>query len=62
MKRLRPANVHTTPTDSRSQRRTRSFLTSDRVAARAQPRMSACDVAGGGPSRALSACVTATEV
>jgi hypothetical protein len=62
MMRLRPTNVHTTPTDSRSQRRTRSFLTSDRAAARMQPRMSASDAVGGGPSRALPLCATATEV
>jgi hypothetical protein len=62
MNRLCPTTVHTTLTDSRSQRRTRSFLTSDRVAARTQPRMSASDVVGGGPSRALPACATATEV
>jgi hypothetical protein len=62
MTRLCPTTVHTTPTDSRSQRRTRSFLTSDRAAARLQPQSSACDVVGGGPSRALPACATATEV
>ena len=62
MTRPRPTTVHTTPTDSRSQRRTRSFLTSDRAAAQPQPRMSASDVVGGGPSRALPARATATEV
>ena len=58
----RPATVHTTPTDSRSQRRTRSFLTSDRAAAGMQPKSSAGDVIGAGPSRAPSARVNATEV
>jgi hypothetical protein len=62
MKRLCPATVHTTPTDSRSQRRTRSFLTSDWVAARTQPRLSAGGVVGEGPSRALPSGVVATEV
>ena len=57
-----PATVKTTPTDSRSQRSNRSFLTSDRAAAGMQPKSSACDVVGGGPSRAPSACGTATEV
>ncbi len=62
MMRPRPTTVHTTPTDSRSQRRTRSFLTSDRAAAGMQPKSSAGDVVGGGPSRAPTACVMATEV
>ena len=62
MTRPHPTNVLSTPTDSRSQRRTRSSLTSDRAAAQPQPRMSASDVVGGGPSRALSARTTATEV
>jgi hypothetical protein len=62
MKRLCPTTVHTTPTDSRSQRRTRSFLISDRAAAGMQPKSSAHDVVGGSPSRASSACVIATEV
>jgi hypothetical protein len=62
MKRPRPATVHTTPTDSRSQRRTRSLLTSDRAAAGMQPKSSACDAIGGGPSRALPSWVIATEV
>jgi hypothetical protein len=57
-----PANVNPTPTDSRSQRRIRSVKTSDRAAARMQPKSSARDAVGGGPSRALPACVTATEV
>jgi hypothetical protein len=62
MKRLRPTTVHTAPTDSRSQRRTRSFLTSDRAAAGMQPKSSACDVGGASPSRACPARVIATEV
>ena len=56
------ANVCTTPTDSGIQRRNRSELTSDTAAAGMQPKSSARDVVGGGPSRALSTCVTATEV
>jgi hypothetical protein len=62
MTRSRPTTVHTTPTDSRSQRRIRSFMTSDRAAAGMQPKPSACDAVGGGPSRALPLCATATEV
>jgi hypothetical protein len=62
MTRLRPTTVHTTPTDSRSQRRTRSFLISDRAAAGMQPKSSACDAIGGGPSRVLPAWLNATEV
>ena len=58
----RPTTVHTTPTDSRSQRRTRSYLPSDRAAAGMQPKSSACDAIGGGPSRAIPSCATATEV
>jgi len=56
------ATVLTTPTDSRSQRINRSLQTSDRAAAAMQPKSSARGAAGGSPSRALSACVTATEV
>ena len=58
----RPTTVHTTPTDSRSQRRTRSYLPSDRAAAGMQPKSSACDAIGGGPSRAIPSCAPATEV
>jgi hypothetical protein len=56
------ANVDTTPTDSRSQRSHRSSLTSALVAAGTQPKSSARDVVGGGPSRALPSRVSATEV
>jgi hypothetical protein len=56
------ATVGTTPTDSGIQRRNRSFNTFDRAAAGMQPKSSACGVVGGGPSRALSARVNATEV
>ena len=59
---LCPATVKTTPTDSRSQRSNRSLQTSDRAAAAMQPKSSASGVVGRGPSRALSACATATEV
>jgi hypothetical protein len=59
---LDPATVIPTPTDSRSQRRIRSFKTSDRAAARMQPKSSAGDAVDGSPSRASSACVNATEV
>ena len=54
--------VSTTPTDSGIQRRNRSFMTSDRAAAGMQPKSSARVVVGGGPSRALPACVAVTEV
>jgi hypothetical protein len=56
------ATVGTTPTDSGIQRRNRSFITFDRAAAGMQPKSSARGVVGGGPSRALSTCATATEV
>ena len=59
---VHPATVKATPTDSRSQRSNRSFQTSDRAAAAMQPKSSARGVVGRGPSRALSACATATEV
>jgi hypothetical protein len=62
MTSLDPATVKTTPTDWRIQRRTRSFLTSDRAAAGMQPKSSAGDVIGGGPSRALAMYADATEV
>ena len=54
--------VFTTPTDSGIQRRNRSLITFDRAAAGMQPKSSARGVVGGGPSRALSSCVTVTEV
>jgi hypothetical protein len=56
------ATVGTTPTDSGIQRRNRSLITFVRAAAGMQPKSSARDVAGEGPSRALPACVTTTEV
>jgi hypothetical protein len=56
------ATVRTTPTDSGIQRRNRSFNTFDRAAAGMQPKSSARGGVGGGPSRALPRCVTATEV
>jgi hypothetical protein len=56
------ATVDTTPTDSRIQRRNRSSMTSDWAAAGMQPKSSARGGVGGSPSRALPACVTATEV
>jgi hypothetical protein len=56
------ATVKTTPTDSRSQRSNRSLQTTDRAAAAMQPKSSARGADGGGPSRALPACPTATEV
>lgn len=56
------ATVCTTPTDSGIQRRNRSSKTSDRAAAGMQPKSSARGVAGGGPSRALPARFTVTEV
>ena len=59
---LHPATVCTTPTDSGIQRRNLSLQTSDRAAAGMQPKSSARGVVGGGPSRALSSCVTVTEV
>ena len=62
MRWLEIGTVCTTPTDSGIQRRNRSFMTSDRAAAGMQPKSSASDVVGGGPSRALSACATVTEV
>jgi hypothetical protein len=52
----------TTPTDPRIQRLNRSLMTSDRAAAGMQPKSSARGAVGMGPSRALSACVLATEV
>jgi hypothetical protein len=54
--------VCTTPTDSGIQRRNRSLLTSDTAAAGLQPKSSARDVVGGGPSRALPMRATVTEV
>ena len=59
---VHPATVKTTPTDSRSQRSNRSLQTSDRAAAAMQPKSTARGVVGRGPSRALSAFATATEV
>lgn len=59
---VHPATVKTTSTDSRSQRSNRSFQTSDRAAAAMQPKSSARGVVDRGPSRALSAHATATEV
>ena len=56
------ATVVTTPTDSRSQRRKRSFQKSEMAAAGMQPKSSARGVGGGGLSRALPACASATEV
>ena len=49
------ANVDTTPTETGSQRRNRSFLTSDRAAAGMQPKSSVRDAASGSPSRAALA-------
>jgi len=46
------ANVETTPTDTGSQLRDRSILTSDRAAASPQPRTSVCDVDPVSPTRA----------
>jgi hypothetical protein len=46
------ANVDTTPADTGSQPRDRSFLTSDRAAASPQPRTSVCDVVPESPFRA----------
>jgi hypothetical protein len=62
MRWLHPDTVCTTPTEPGIQRRNRSFMTSDRAAAGMQPKSSARGVVGGGPSRALPACVTVTEV
>lgn len=62
MRWLDLATVESTPTDSRIQRRNRSFLTTDTTAAGMQPRLSARGDVGGGPSRALPVCATATEV
>ena len=59
---LHLATVGTTPTDSGIQRRNRSSTTSDTAAAGMQPKSSARDVVGGGPSRALPMCATVTEV
>ncbi len=56
------ATVDTTPTGSRIQRHSRSFMTSVRAAAGMQPESSARVVAGEGPSRVIPALVTATEV
>ena len=56
------ATVDPTPTETGIQRRNRSSQTSDRAAARLQPKSSACGVAEGGPSRAPFACAPATEV
>ena len=50
------ANVETFQTDSGIQRRSRSFLTSDRAAAGTQPRTSACGAASVSPSRASLVC------
>jgi hypothetical protein len=49
MNRRTLANVDTSPTDTGIQRRRRSFLTSDRAAARLQPTMSARGTASAGP-------------
>jgi len=49
------ANVETTPTETGSQRRNRSFLPSDRAAAVMQPKSSARGAAYGSPSRAALA-------
>jgi hypothetical protein len=54
--------VCTTPTEPGIQRRNRSLMTSDTAAAGLQPKSSASDVAGGGPSRALPVRATVTEV
>ena len=56
------ANVDATQTDTGIQRRNRSLMTSDTAAAGLQPKSSASDVAGGGPSRALPVRATVTEV
>ena len=47
------ANVDTTPTDTRIQRRRRSFLTSDRAAARLQPTTSARGTVSSRPLQGL---------
>lgn len=62
MTRIDLATVDTTPTGSRIQRHSRSFMTSVRAAAGMQPVSSAGGVAGEGPSRVRSACAIATEV
>ena len=49
MNRRTLANVDTSSTDTGIQRRSRSFLTSDRAAARLQPRTSARGTASPGP-------------
>ena len=49
MNRRTLANVDTSPTDTGIQRRSRSFLTFDRAAARLQPTMSARGTASPGP-------------
>ena len=54
--------VCTTPTEPGIQRRNRSLMTSDTAAAGLQPKSSASDVVGGGPSRALPVRATVTEV
>lgn len=56
------ATVDSTSTETGIQRRNRSSLTSDWVAAGSQPKSSACGVVDGGPSRASFACAPATEV
>ena len=56
------ATVVMTPTESRSQRSKRSSQKSDLAAAGMQPKSSARGVVGGGLSRALPACASATEV
>lgn len=55
MNRSALANVDTFETGTGIQRRNRSFWTSDRVAAPAQPMTSVCDATCGGPSRASRA-------
>ena len=53
MNRSTAANVDTFETGAGSQRRNRSFWTTDRAAAVMQPMTSVCDVACGSPSGAV---------
>jgi hypothetical protein len=62
MTRFDLATVGTTPTDSGIQRRNRSLKTSVRAAAGTQPKSTARGVTVGGPSRALPAYASVTEV
>ena len=62
MRWLDLGTVCTTPTEPGIQRRNRSSTTSDTAAAGLQPKSSARDAVGGGPSRALPTRVTVTEV